>query len=86
MQTTCLALKLSICYCYITPPGQAQKEHINLANNQLSHNTKIKSGEKIRQSKPPTSSSKTVAQHQVEQWEEKGMETTLLKKIIQYRI
>jgi hypothetical protein len=27
-----------------------------------------------------------VAQHQVDQWEEEGMEITLFKKIIQYRI
>jgi hypothetical protein len=32
------------------------------------------------QLKPPTSLSKTIAQHQVQQWEEEaGMETTLLK-------
>jgi hypothetical protein len=30
----------------LLPPGQGQKEHINLANNQVSHNTKIKSRER----------------------------------------
>jgi hypothetical protein len=48
-----------MCYCYITPPGQGQKEYINQAKNQISHNTKIKLGKEIRQSKPPTCLSKT---------------------------
>jgi hypothetical protein len=40
-------------------PGQRQKEHFNLAKNQVSYNTKIKSEKEIRQSKPPPSLSKT---------------------------
>jgi hypothetical protein len=43
----------------MSPPVQGQKEHINLANNQVSHNTKIKSGKENRQSEPPTTLSKT---------------------------
>jgi hypothetical protein len=52
--------------------GQGQKEHINPANNQVSHNTKIKSRERkqaIKTNNWPIK--KIVAQHQVEQWEEK---------------
>jgi hypothetical protein len=39
----------------MTPPDQGQIQHINLANNQVSHNTKIKSGKEIRKSNPPSS-------------------------------
>jgi hypothetical protein len=39
--------------------GQGQKEQIKLANNQVSHNKKIKSGKEIRQSKPLSSLTKT---------------------------
>jgi hypothetical protein len=38
-----------MCYCYITALGQGQKDHINLANKQVSHNTKIKSRERNHQ-------------------------------------
>jgi hypothetical protein len=87
MQTTALALNLWISYWWITPPGQGQKDHLNVANNQVSHNTKIKSGKEIKQSNSPLPSKNVVAQHKVEQWEEEeGIETTILKKIIQCRI
>jgi hypothetical protein len=36
-------------------PDQGQMEQVNLANKQVSHNTKIKSGKEVRQSNPPTS-------------------------------
>jgi hypothetical protein len=58
---------------------------MNLANNQVSHNTKIKSREENRQLKPPTSLSRTkLHSTKWSDWK-KGMETTLLKNIIQYR-
>jgi hypothetical protein len=70
---------------YTPRPGYI--EHINIANNQVSHNTKVKSEKKYQAIKSTKYHTKnTVAQHQVEQLEEKEMKTTLLKKLIQYRI
>jgi hypothetical protein len=67
---------LQICYCYIIAPRQGQKEQIKDC-----HYRKIKSGKEIRQSKPPTSLSKALAQHKVESLEEEDwIETTFLKK------
>jgi hypothetical protein len=46
-----------------------------------SQHKKLNQEEEIRQSIPPTSLSKNVLQHQVQQWEEEeGMETTIFKK------
>jgi hypothetical protein len=39
-------------------PDWDQIKHINLANNQVSHNIKIKSVKEIRQSNPPTTNQK----------------------------
>jgi hypothetical protein len=47
-------------------PDQGQIEHVNLANNQVSKNTQIKSGKEIRQSNPPMTNKNIVTQHQVE--------------------
>jgi hypothetical protein len=38
---------------YTSDKGQIK--HVNLVNNEISHNTKIKSGKEIRQSNPPSS-------------------------------
>jgi hypothetical protein len=59
----------------ITSPGQGQKEHINLDTTKSVTKQKLNQGKENRQLKPPI-----VAQHQVEQWEEEGMETILSKK------
>jgi hypothetical protein len=63
-------------------------EHVNLANNQFSHNRKFKSGKEIRQSNPPTSLPK-ICWHSTE-WsvgkKKKGWKPLSSKKIIQYRI
>jgi hypothetical protein len=52
------------------PPGQGQKDHINLANNQVSHNTKIKSSKRKQAIKTTNWPMKNiVAQYQMEKWE-----------------
>jgi hypothetical protein len=62
-------------------------EHVNLANNQVSHNMKIISGIEIRQSNPPNSLPKisgTTPSAVMEKRRRDGNHS--LQKIIQYRI
>jgi hypothetical protein len=76
-------------------PGQGQKEHINLANNQISHNTKMKSGNQNHQlacqkqnctvpsraiRRSVNNSPKKKIQHKI-QWEMKKMDTLLLTSL-----